>query len=129
MGQIVSWKFTKGSTFDEIKVLLECLHIRAQSQGNSIKTVFIDNCCQWRRNVQSVFGQECVVKLDVFHAVQLIVRNIPKRQPFHMTCCGELRLVFREKGDSGKSHTNNTLGHSEVLKNLENLSEKWKTIT
>ena len=93
--QIVSWKFTKGNSFNEVKPMLTGLCMRAHMQGSQIQTVYVDNCCQWRRKLQEVFGQDCAVKLDLFHAVQRIVRKIPKRHPFHGTFCSELTLAFR----------------------------------
>ena len=80
IGQVISWKFTKGSSFDEVKEYLEFLSVRAHSQGD---TVYIDNCCHRRSKIQSVFGENCIVKLDTFHAVQRIVHKIPQRHPFH----------------------------------------------
>ena len=128
IGQIVSWKFTKGNSFSEVKPMLTGLCMRAHMQGSQIQTVYIDNCCQWRRKLQEVFGQDCAIKLDLFHAVQRIVRKIPKRHPFHGTFCSELTLAFRQSGDYGTSRTKTTPQPSIVLSNLDQIKQKWKQI-
>jgi hypothetical protein len=81
-GLTVFWKALKHSeSFSEISEDLRRLRLRlnrnkAASNGNvvvadehlpeSVKVVYVDNCCQVRRSLQSVFG-DVLVKLDVFH--------------------------------------------------------------
>ena len=44
--------------------------------------VYIDNCCQWKRLLQEEFGNDVLVKLDLFHAIQHITSKMPKRHSF-----------------------------------------------
>ena len=127
-GKIVSWQFTKGTSFKEIKTLLTSINLRAIKQGNTIQTVYIDNCCQWRRMLQDVFGEDVQVKLDLFHAVQRITRKIRKRHPFYSQCVNDLRLVFRQKGDYGVKRTQPTPEAAEILKNIEKFVQTWKSV-
>ena len=57
--------------------------------------MIVDNCCQWRNKLKSVF-QHATVKLDLFHAVQRISKHIPMRSQFRRDIMNSLRLVFRQ---------------------------------
>ncbi len=128
VGEIVSWKFSKGNSFHEIEPLLKCLRARARLQGNPIQCTYVDNCCHWRNQLKGVFGEDCVVKLDLFHAVQRILRKVSKRHPFHGTFCSELRVVFRQHGDYGSTRTKATPQPTQMLNNLDKLKNKWRKI-
>ena len=112
-GNIVSWKFTKGTGFHHVKTLLEAIHSRSQSQNQAVK-VYIDNCCQWRAKVQGVVGSH--VLLDVFHAVQRVSKTT-KRHPFHTQCLHDLRLALRAP-DFGETRTKPTPQPDEIVKKL-----------
>ena len=121
-GKVVSWQFTKGTNFDEVKRLLQQILKRCQSQGSSIITVYVDNCCHWRQRIPEV------VFLDVFHAVQRITRKIPKRHPFCASCSQDLQMVFRSLGDYGVNRTKPTPQPSELFQNLNSFKAKWKDV-
>ena len=55
-GKVLTWQLTKGTSFEQVQPLLEDLHSRAQSQGQDIQIVYIDECCKLKRKVASVFG-------------------------------------------------------------------------
>ena len=63
----------------KIEPLLSELCDRAKQQQQHIDAVYIDECCKSRNKIQSVFGADVSVKLDVFHAVQRIPKTLPKR--------------------------------------------------
>ncbi len=128
-GKIVSWQFTKGTGFDHVKILLEHIQRRSQLQGHNIRIVYVDNCCQWRAKIQSVFGEQVKVLLDIFHAVQRVSKTIPKRHPFHSACLQDLRLVFRTPGDYGEKRTKPTPSPDNIIKNLEIFSERWCSVS
>ena len=48
--------------------------------------------------------------LDIFHAVQRISKQIPKRHPYHQECLRSLhdQLVFRDPVDQGPTRTKST---------------------
>ena len=68
-GDVVAWQFTKTTSLEEVKPLLLKLKKRIQNESLVINT---DNCCQVRQQIQDIFGQGVVVKLDLFHAVQRV---------------------------------------------------------
>ena len=70
-----------------------------------IAVVYIDNCCQWKRLLQEEFGNDLLVKLDLFHAIQRITSKIPKKHSFYGACTSDLRVVFRARGDLGIRRT------------------------
>lgn len=79
-GQVITWQLTKGTSFVQIEPLLSDLHHRANQQKQQLQMVYIDDCCKLRNKIQSVFGTDVSVKLDVFHAVQRITKTLPKRR-------------------------------------------------
>lgn len=125
-GKIVTWQFTKGTGFEHIKSLLENIKHR---QPESIKTVYVDNCCHWRRKIQDVLGSDVTVLLDVFHAVQRITCRIPKRHPFYAACVHDLRLVFRSLGDNGEQRSKPTPQPSKLVENINAFLARWKNVS
>ena len=93
-GKIVKWQFTKGTSFEHVRTLLEDLQTLSQEQGEQIQTVFIDDCCKLRKKIRSIFGSNTAVKL-----------YLPKRHCLYHKCLLELRQVFRQNGDSGMADT------------------------
>ena len=81
----------------QVKKLLNLIHQRAVAQNNTIAVVYIDNCCQWKRLLQEEFGNDLLVKLDLFHAIQRITSKMPKRHSFYGACISDLRVVFRAR--------------------------------
>ena len=98
-GKILTWQLTNGTSFEQIRTLLEDLQIRCHRQGQKIQNVYVDDCCKLRTKIKSVFGPETTVKLDVFHAVQRMTRTIHQRHSLFHECVSKFRNVFREDGD------------------------------
>ena len=73
---ILTWQFTKGTSLDKVELLLQGLTERLDGMPTG---VVVDNCCTVRKKLQGIFGENTVVKLDIFHAIQRIVTKIPKR--------------------------------------------------
>lgn len=101
LGQIVTWRLTSDLTFANVEYLLVALRDRLCQQGVTVQEFYIDNCCTWRSKLQSVFGPQLRVLLDIFHAVKRIGEKIPKRHQLRSSCMEELRMVFRDPGDRG----------------------------
>ncbi len=127
-GKIISWQFTKSGSYKEVKPILEAVANRNKTINNAVKTIYIDNCCQWRFKLQEVFGITCQVKLDIFHAIQRIVQKIPKKHPFHSQCAADLRQVFRHDGDHGIKRTRSTPCSAKMLANLNSFVHRWENI-
>jgi len=107
-GQVLSWKLTKTLTFEDIQDRLLALRERLQKHGEQVEQFFVDTCCSLRSKLQSIFGPQLKVYLDVFHAVQRITKTLPKRHPYHRDCLKSLQLVFRDPSDHGPVRTKPT---------------------
>ena len=128
-GKIISWQFTKGTSFQSVRALLENIVKHCHTHRCTIKTVYVDNCCQWRNKIREVFGSNVTVLLDLFHAVQRITRKMPKRHPFYGACVEQLRLVFRSPGDHGIERTKPTPLAPELLQNIDSFISQWKDVS
>ena len=123
VGEIVTWQLTKGTSFGEVNQLLEDL--KSHPNSNIIKTVYIDDCCKLRKRIETVFGENVAVKLDLFHATQRISKTLNKRSPLFAKCIQDLRLVFRTTGDYGV-HREHCTPESQVMeKNVDDFVQKW----
>ena len=78
--------------------------------------------------MQEIFGSQCKVKLDIFHAVQRVVLKIPKRHPFHSPCARDMGMVFRDDGDHGLVRTKSSPSSEKILANLKSFVAKWKSV-
>jgi hypothetical protein len=81
-GVVLTWQLTKGTAFSQVNSLFHTLYQRFCAQGKTVNMCVIDNCCSWRKKLQTVFGSQLTVLLDLFHAVQRIVKCISKKHPF-----------------------------------------------
>ena len=68
-GQVVSWQFTKGTNFENVKVFGNVIN-RCHFQRCTVKTVYVDNYCQLRNKIRQDFGSNVSVLLNLFHTVQ-----------------------------------------------------------
>ena len=125
-GKVVTWQLTKGTSFEQVHTILEDLKNRTLGQGQQIKNVYIDECCELRKKVESVFGPSTAVKLDLFHAVQRVTRTFHKRHSLFHQCLLKLRTVFRVDGDTGESRISNTPSPEVILKKIDAFNCKWR---
>ena len=80
--EVVAWRLTKTTGHEEVKDLLESLNSRI---GNNVLTyVIVDDCCKEKKLYKSIFGLDVEVKLDLFHAVQRVVRELPDKKRYRM---------------------------------------------
>ena len=125
-GQVVAWQFTKGTSFELVRNLLDGLVRHSHKQNQTVATVYVDDCCKLRKKIQSVFGSDTRVKLDLFHTVQRITKTFFKKHPLYHQCLFSLRQVFREHGDSGQGRSTETPSKEILQQKLEDFSSKWK---
>ena len=78
-GIVLSWKLCKGTNFSSVENVLKLLKERLDRQGKNPTIFMFDNCCSWRTNVTKVFP-DIAVKLDPFHAIQRVIKRIPKKK-------------------------------------------------
>ena len=129
MGQVIAWQFTKTTSIDECEDLLVKLKNRCIQLGQPIEEVYVDNCCQSRNKLQSIFGQDIRVRLDIFHAIQRITKTMSKHHPLCHSIMKDIKLIFRDPLDIGKLRTLPTPDKDTLLKSIENFICKWKDIS
>ena len=92
----------------------------------------VDNCCSVRAKLRDIFGQNPAVKLDLFHAIQKIIVQIPKRQAnpalrkTQRVMIKELRLCFRAHDDIGQIRKQATPSSEELENNLCSFLKRWQ---
>lgn len=95
--------------------------------------VVVDNCCTVRKKLQGVFGENTVVKLDIFHAIQQIVTKIPKRsgnkilKSLRRALLKDLRLCFRQESDYASKRMKPTPSSKTMKANLLKFLAKWES--
>lgn len=104
-GQGLTWKLTKSIKFTAVTDILSTLRERLNKKGNPVQEFTIDNCCAWRKKIQSLFGNRTQIKLDLVHAIQRVTRTISKRHKLSQMCCDHFRMVFRAPEDKGDIRT------------------------
>ena len=125
-GEVLCWKMTKTLSFDHMEDVLIALKNRLLRQEKQLEEFFIDNCCSFRRKLQSVFGPQLAVYLDIFHAVQRISTKIPKRHLYRHECLKSLTLVFRDPCDQGSVRTKITPPPDVLRRQMCKFQEMWE---
>lgn len=94
--------------------------------------VHLDNCCSDRQSLQDYFGPDVQVKLDLFHAVARIMRELPKKKISRMSktkFTHELRLCFRNSNDTDPTNRKlPTASPTEITRKLEALKVRWDSV-
>ena len=75
------------------------------------------------------------VKLDPFHAIQRVIKKIPKKKGCTETTTQlrrqiilSLKNIFREPADKGEQRRMDTPSPEIILKNIDNFMRQWKTV-
>ncbi|XP_035693259.1 uncharacterized protein LOC118427529 [Branchiostoma floridae] len=126
IGQVLTWQLCKSTTFKEIRPVLERLRDRFSKQNVVLKEVFLDQCCAWRKLIEEVFGENILVKLDLFHAVQRVTKFVPKHHPYSKYLLRDLRMVFRHSGDIGLERQRETPPPHRVARKMKKFDKKWR---
>jgi hypothetical protein len=127
IGRVMQWQFTSSDGFSEVRAMFESLRERFRKSGCQLSGIFVDNCCKWRESLNHIF-EDVPVKLDLFHAVQRVVREVPKRITVSRDIANDFGVVFREKNDHGTRREQPTPKPKVILKNLEHFIEKWRDV-
>ena len=61
-GQVMGWQVTKGTFFENVRNLLQGIKGCRDKKKQIVQTCYVDNCCTWRRKLQSVFTQIALLK-------------------------------------------------------------------
>ena len=111
-----------------VEDVMHALYTRLQRQGVTLQEFYVDNCCALRLKLQTIFGSQLKVYLDIFHAVQRISKKIPKRHPYHSECIKCLTLVFRHPSDRGPTRTMSTPVTDVLETQLLNFKTSWENL-
>lgn len=68
------------------------------------------------------------VKLDVFHAVQRIVKTIPKETEVSKQISKDFGLIFCNDGDCGENRDHLTSEPEIIERNLNNFIKRWSEV-
>ena len=127
-GVVVSWQFTKSTSLEEVKPLLLALKERIELPEHTPLTIYVDNCCQVRRQLKEIFGNDVLVKLDLFHAIQRITRSMSKQHTLFLSCVHDFKMSLRNSVDLGKRRTMNTPDSGAINRNIEQLMSAWSRV-
>lgn len=92
-------------------------------------TTLPDNCCADADFIRSIFGPDAMIKLDLFHGISRISREVKQK---HLTKAKrnmfnrELSLIFRRDNDSGLHRTLPTAPPRTIKNRLLNLRKHWE---
>ena len=78
---ILGWQLTKSTSINNVQQLLEGLNhglVKFQESSCPFNGIIVDNCCTLKNKIKDIFGPNVLVKLDLFHGIQRIVKNVPK---------------------------------------------------
>ena len=85
-GEVMTWAFTKSTSFSEILKDLKC---RLDEAGITLEVILVDDCCHVRQFYEQIFPG-VKVRLHLFHACLRMVQTIPKENclmhSFQMNC-------------------------------------------
>ena len=135
IGVVMSWQLCKRTSFHAVNGLLHQLKDRLTSLGCSIGQFHIDNCCQWRAKLQSVFGNNTLVPLDPFHAIQRFTSKIPRKggkgsalRRLRSQMISDFKLIIRDPTDQGKSRMKPTPSKEAIEKSIMTFLKQWKEV-
>ena len=126
IGEVVSWMFTKSTAFDEVRPLLKDISRKIMIYSGGVKHLYIGNC-MWSDCLKSVFGTNVFIHLDLFHAVQRMIKTLSNRHTNYYPCISELKLVFRELGDIGLECKLSTPSSQILTDNIDKFASKWSS--
>jgi hypothetical protein len=81
--------------------------VRLEGASNTFDGIIVDNCCILKNKLKDIFGPNVIIKLDLFHGIQRIIKQISKRSGNAMVkrlrkqLIKDLRLCFRQLSDVG----------------------------
>ena len=133
VGIVLAWKLCKGTGFDKVEDLLTNLKDRLSTKGCIVDHFYIENCCQWRHKLNTVFDGVSI-KLDPFHAIQRVVTKIPKKggrgplQKLRTQMQHDFKLILRDPTDRGMKRSKPTPSASVIEKNIDNFLIQWKSV-
>ena len=124
---ILGWQLTKGTSINDAQQLLEGLNhclVKFKERSYPFNGIIVDNCCTLKNKIKDIFGPNVLVKLDLFHGTQRIVKKVPKHSGSALM--KDLRLCFRKSSDVGDERKENTPPPNVIESNIGKFLVKWK---
>lgn len=100
-GEVLTWKLTTSTELKQINHIILDFKERFSISGDKLDMILVDDCCRVRNFCQCYFPL-VQVKLDMFHAVQRIVKTLPKGTVESEKFAKEVGLLFHRGGDIGE---------------------------
>jgi len=129
VGQVLTYKLTKGTAMSRVEDILKNLKCRFDQQKATCDTIFVDDCCKVRSKLQQIFPN-MAVKLDLFHAIQRVTSKVPKDRKHYLSSSfiDDFKMIFRAHADQGETRKMETPDEHTIMTNLERLTERWKDV-
>ena len=129
LGQVLTYKLTKGTAMNKVEDILKNLKCRLEQQGTMCHTIFVDNCCTVRGKFTEIFP-DALIKLDLFHAIQRVTSKVPKDRKHYLSpsFINDFRMIFRADGDQGVTREMDTPDEGTLMSNLEKFAERWRHV-
>ena len=128
---VLSWKLCKRTKFSAIENVLQLVKDSLDKQGQKPAIFLLHNCCSWRAKLLKIFPN-IAIKLDPFHAIQRVVKKIPKKNGCSETITQlrrkmtlSLRQLFRDTKDRCEQRTMETPSPEVILENIEIFMRQW----
>ncbi len=127
--EVLAWRLTSTTSHEQIHDLLVDLHERLLKHKKALQYIIVDKCCGpggEEKHYKSIFGDLVPVKLDLFHAVQRVLKHIPgKMSPSALQFVKEFGLIFRHPGDEKNIREEETPKSQIIKKNLDDFLDRW----
>lgn len=123
MGQVVTYKLTKGTAISKVEDMLKNSKSRLDQQKASCDTIFVDDWGKSHSKLQQMF-LKMSVKLDLFHAIQRVTSKVPKDRRHYLSSSfiDDFKMIFRADGDQGEIREADTPDEQTIASNLERLT-------
>ena len=124
-GEVLTWKLTTSTELKQINHIILDFKERFSISGDKLDMILVDDCCRVRNFCQWYFPL-VQVKLHMFHAVQRIVKTLPKGTVESEKFAKEVGLLFHRGGDIGEEKMFATPDPNCIESNMVQLLFKWR---
>ena len=123
--RVCSFTLTCTKSLDEIQGNLTEL----MNRSGQPKMIHSDLCCQDSSGLKNVFGDSVEIKLDIFHGISRVTREVKKKDlnaKDTKLFNHQLSMCVRQKGDWDDRRKEPTAPKTRITENLEKLKLDWK---
>lgn len=119
---ITKFALTKSAKLSELHNVF-----KSANDISSVECIFSDNCCKDRSSLNSVF-ENSLVKLDVFHATNRLIRSFKHRSDVELRQFShDVKFIVRQDNDRQNERTLPTASPEVILRNIADLKQVWET--